>query len=296
MANSICKQCKFYDRCDEPALMRSYVTAANKEGCSHYGMLSAFDDVEERQNQMWAKRAEEERRRRQAEFDERIGEEEAKVEAALERVDEQLDQIAAQYSILKEPTENMGEAIYGYSYFQWQQIRSQIKPFDDEAIARYNRFLDRFESIDHGYKHKDPKALYKLYLQKIDEILQDYRDYGLTGAGSQREDIHKQAVQWQEAVDKKKAEEEQKAKEERRKKEEEKKRKQAQEAEERRKEQERLEEEKRKKRAFWKPLIIAAIVVFVIGLIIPPIMGIGLLGVGIAGVVRYFRLKNKQND
>ena len=273
MANSICKQCKFYDRCDEPALMRSYVTAANKEGCSHYGMLSAFDDVEERQNQMWAKRAEEERRRRQERFDEEIGEEVEKAEDALARVDEQLDKIAAQYSILRKPTENIGEAIYGYSYFQWQQIRAQIKPFDDNAIVAYNNFLERNKDFCREYKKKDTKAPYKLYLQKIDDILQEFRDYGLTGAGSQREEIHKQAVQWQEEFDKKKAEEEQKAKEERRKKEEEKKRKQAQEAEERRKEQERLEEEKRQKRAFWKPLIIAAIVVFVIGLIIPPYYG-----------------------
>ncbi|MBR1716344.1 MAG: hypothetical protein IJ718_01840 [Paludibacteraceae bacterium] len=285
MANSICKRCKFYDTCDEDNLMRSYVTAANRDGCPHYGMMETYADVEERQEQMWAERAEEERQRRQKKFDAEIGEKQAKAEAALERVDGELDRIAANAGISRFPTENMHEMMYGVGYMQWQQIRAKIEPFDDNAIVAYNDFLDRYEELDHELEHKDPRAPYKLYMEKIDEILQAYRDFGLTGAGSQREEIRKQAEQWQQAIDKKKEEEKRKAEEARQ-----------QKAEEARKEQERLEEEKRQKRAFWKPLIIAAIVVFVIGLIIPPIMGIGLLGVGIAGVVRYFRLKNKQNN
>ena len=39
--------------------MRSYVTAANRDGCPHYGMMETYADVEERQEQMWAERAKE---------------------------------------------------------------------------------------------------------------------------------------------------------------------------------------------------------------------------------------------
>lgn len=215
MANSICKQCKFYNQCDEDNLMRSYVTAPNKEGCPHYGMLEAYANVEDRQNQMLAKRAEEERQRRQKEFDRWIGEEQAKAEAVLERVDARLDRFAEQYNISREPSSDVGEAQYGYSYFMWQQARAQVKPYDDNVIVEYNNFLDRYKSLGHGYKHKDPRAPYKLLMEKIDEILEAYRDYGLTGAGSQVEEIRKQAEQWQQAIDKKKEEERRKAEEER---------------------------------------------------------------------------------
>ncbi len=100
-------------------------------------------------------------------------------------------------------------------------------------------------------------------------------------------------IKAEEAKEAKEEEDRKRKKEEaRKKKAEERKRKE----EEARKEQERLEEEKKQKWAFWKPVVIAAAIVVVVGSIFPPLLVIGLLGVGVAGAVRYYRSKNQEKE
>lgn len=306
MANSICKRCKFYDRCDEDNLMRSYVTSADKDGCPHYGMLSAFDDVEEKQNQMWAEQAEKEKQRRQERFKERIGRELDKVNRAIDYIDEYLDKLAVQQGISKFPTDNMHPMMYGVGYMTWEQIRSQIEPFDSDAIVNYNDFIERNEDLDHGYKKRDPREPYNLCIKKIDEILKAYRDYGLTGPGAQREEIHKQAVEWKQFIDKKAAEEKAKKEEEerqRREKEEEERKRKAEERA-RKAEQERQKEQKRqelreihkqKNKKFWIIWGVVAVFVLLIGSLLPTIMALGFLGL-IAAVAIHYYLQKKELD
>lgn len=296
MANSICKRCKFYDRCDEDNLMRSYVTSADKDGCSHYRMLSAFDDVEERQNQMWAEQAEKEKQRRQERFKERIGRELDKVNRAIDYIDEYLDKLAVQQGISKFPTDNMHPMMYGVGYMTWEQIRSQIEPFDSDAIVNYNDFIERNEDLDHGYKKRDPREPYNLCIKKIDEILKAYRDFGLTGPGAQNEEIRKQAEQWQKVIDEKKAEERRKAEEERKKKEEEKRKIEEEKAKKEEERQKRIAAFRKRGWVFWIVWIIVALFVLLIGSIFTSIMVWGILGLGIAVWVRYHKYRKLKNE
>lgn len=266
MANSICKRCKFYDRCDEDNLMRSYVTSPDENGCSHYVFLAGQDDVADRQQAMWAKRASEEKKRQQERFNERIGSIIEEVDEAFTYIDEYLDKMADEQGIPRVPTNDISPMMFSVGYMTWKQIQSQIEPFDSDAVVRYNDYIARNEGLTHNYKKKDPRGPYKLCMQKIDEILKAYRDFGLTGPGTQNEEIHNQAVEWQQFVDQKKAEEYKKVSEERKKKAEAVRRQKAKEEEEKRVEQEakekRLKGQRIHRLVFWGVWLLAAIITF----------------------------------
>ena len=45
-----CSSCEFKDRCEQPAILKSYVTSADEEGCPHYGFLKKQGNAQESWN------------------------------------------------------------------------------------------------------------------------------------------------------------------------------------------------------------------------------------------------------
>lgn len=61
LGNNPCRNCEFKNRCTEPAILKSYVTSADEDGCPHYGFLKKQGNIQE----SW----EELQREQQAEMD-----------------------------------------------------------------------------------------------------------------------------------------------------------------------------------------------------------------------------------
>ena len=59
LLNNPCRKCEFSDRCTDPALLRSYVTSADEDGCPTYARLKNQTNIAESWNAMQAEQEEE---------------------------------------------------------------------------------------------------------------------------------------------------------------------------------------------------------------------------------------------
>ena len=271
--NKICRACKLKDRCDEDALMRSYVTSADENGCPKYKSIldmeesdagfaemlaeSAAHDERRRQMEEASKREIERQQREeeQAEFKEQNDEYKLELFKELGELAEALDELE-QSCGPKEPTPDMDYDRFREVYSAWSLRRTfyAMHPIHSDLAQQYLKFLNRYKNTkdDKEIARIQDERLNSMRLSYIDEALKNYRDYGLSGEGAQNEEIHKYALELQSKYDadvkreeeeaKQKAEEERKREEEEAKAKEEIKRQKAEEKKRKAKE----EEERRK--------------------------------------------------
>ena len=242
--NKICRACKLKDRCDEDALMRSYVTSADENGCPKYKSIldmeesdagfaemlaeSAAHDERRRQMEEASKREIERQQREeeQAEFKEQNDEYKLALFKELGELAEALDELE-QSCGPKEPTPDMDYDRFREVYSAWSLRRTfyAMHPIHSDLAQKYLKFLNRYKNTkdDKEIARIQDERLNSMRLSYIDEALKNYRDYGLSGEGAQNEEIHKYALELQSKYDadvkheeeaKQKAEEERKREEE----------------------------------------------------------------------------------
>lgn len=59
LLNNPCRKCEFKDRCTDPAMMRSYVTSADEEGCPTFARMKNQTNISESWNALQAEQQEE---------------------------------------------------------------------------------------------------------------------------------------------------------------------------------------------------------------------------------------------
>ena len=309
--NKICRNCKLKDRCDESALMRSYVTSADEDGCPKYKSIIADDEISDQLAQDYeeslARDREREERAREIdreyelqaslEFEEQKHEYVAKMLEETGEVMEIFDDLKKKNGT-SEPTEGMSYEDYFKAYLNWSFYRSYTKPFESPSARAYYDFLMEYDEKDEA-KKIDLNYSYNMLMNWTDDVLKKYREYGISGPGAKDEKIHAKALQEQALIDEKeaakKAEAEKHAEEERKRKEAEKqkkaeaRKKKQQEDEERRKrlELEEAEEEKQNKKKaliFWGIVASVALILFACGSYV-----LAILGLIIAAGVRIYK-------
>lgn len=299
--NKICRSCNLKDRCDEDALMRSYVTSADRFGCPKYKSILDMDEINNGYVEMAEDSEDQERRRRQREKreQEEMEQERKQQEERAEFLEKSTEFINAMtteqlfaYDKIRdfekscgpiEPKAGMDYKSFKEAYEAWSLRRTAfaLQPFKSDLAKRYLQFLSKYPNTQ---KEKEKAKFHdelmnKRLLSALDDVLKTYREYGITGEGAQDEEIHQYALKCQKELDEKivrEKEEERKRKEEEERQKEEQKKEQQRKAEEkaerkriederkRIENEKRKEEDKKKSQIFWIAWAAAAVILFII--------------------------------